>query len=224
MLIEKLDLLRRTAESARLYGIDFFSVLTRGSQYRVEAVMIRKAHALGYVAVSPSPIKVQRQAAMACMALTLEPVSLFYEDPVVVLDFQSLYPSIIIAYNLCYSTIIGKLNPGTTGGSDTTGCLGVSKYPEGVTAATVLQHRSYSTDPHIAPNGSIFCSQDMRHGILPQMLKEVVDARLLVKRSMKMYNKPEDEVLKRVMDAQQLAIKLLANVTCKFVFIFAFLS
>ena len=35
-LLDKLDLISRTAESARLYGIDFFSVLSRGSQYRVE--------------------------------------------------------------------------------------------------------------------------------------------------------------------------------------------
>jgi hypothetical protein len=35
--LDKLDLVRRTAESARLYGIDFFSVLTRGSQYRVRS-------------------------------------------------------------------------------------------------------------------------------------------------------------------------------------------
>ena len=33
--LDKLDFVRRTAESARLYGIDFFSVLSRGSQYRV---------------------------------------------------------------------------------------------------------------------------------------------------------------------------------------------
>lgn len=35
------------AESARLYGIDFYSVLSRGSQYRVEAVMLRVAHRQG---------------------------------------------------------------------------------------------------------------------------------------------------------------------------------
>lgn len=50
-----------------------------------------------------------RMAAPECIALTLEPASGFYTDPVLVLDFQSLYPSVVIAYNYCYSTCIGKL-------------------------------------------------------------------------------------------------------------------
>lgn len=41
----------------------------------------------------------------------MEPESGFYADPVVVLDFQSLYPSMIIAYNFCFSTCLGKIAP-----------------------------------------------------------------------------------------------------------------
>ena len=39
---------------ARTYGIDFFSVISRGSQYRVESMMLRLAHGQNYLAPSPS--------------------------------------------------------------------------------------------------------------------------------------------------------------------------
>jgi hypothetical protein len=185
-LLEHLDLVGRTAEMARLFGIDFNAVLMRGSQvaasaafetapnsrlpspappashlscvrccrclrcaslhhfvrdltsdhwplttadyhwpplvttdhcyhapqFRVEAVMIRVTKPLNYVMVSPSREQVAAQAAMECIPLVIgdgavtrsqqpltpspplqvmEPVSRFYTDPVLVLDFQSLY-------------------------------------------------------------------------------------------------------------------------------------
>ena len=45
------------------------------------------------------------------MPLVMEPMSAFYKSPLVVLDFQSLYPSIMIAYNYCYSTCLGRVDP-----------------------------------------------------------------------------------------------------------------
>lgn len=58
--------------------------------------------------ISPTKEQVGAQPAMEAMPLVMEPESRFYHDPVLVLDFQSLYPSIVIAYNLCYSTCLGK--------------------------------------------------------------------------------------------------------------------
>jgi DNA polymerase zeta len=43
------------------------------------------------------------------MPLILEPLSAFYNSPLLVLDFQSLYPSVMIAYNYCYSTCLGRV-------------------------------------------------------------------------------------------------------------------
>ena len=48
----------RTGELARAFGIDFESVLTRGSQYRVEAMMARLAHTQNYLLPTPSKAQV----------------------------------------------------------------------------------------------------------------------------------------------------------------------
>lgn len=43
------------------------------------------------------------------MPLIMEPEAGFYSSPLIVLDFQSLYPSVMIAYNYCYSTCLGRI-------------------------------------------------------------------------------------------------------------------
>ncbi|CAI7846711.1 unnamed protein product, partial [Closterium sp. NIES-53] len=53
-MMRHLDVVNRTAELARVFGIDFFSVLSRGSQYRVESMMLRLAHSQNYLLISPS--------------------------------------------------------------------------------------------------------------------------------------------------------------------------
>jgi DNA polymerase zeta len=53
--------INRTSELARVFGIDFFSVLSRGSQYRVESMVLRLAHTQNYLAISPG----KQQVAMS---------------------------------------------------------------------------------------------------------------------------------------------------------------
>lgn len=119
-LIESQELVSRTSEFARVFGVDFFSVISRGSQYKVESLMIRLAKPENFLMISPSRAQVGGQRALEVIPMVMEPESGFYEDPVVVLDFQSLYPSMVIAYNYCYSTCLGKLGGGTK--------LGVTDY------------------------------------------------------------------------------------------------
>ncbi len=51
-----------------------------------------------------------RMASPETIALTMEPEAGIYRDPLIVLDFQSLYPSISIAYNYCFSTCLGRVS------------------------------------------------------------------------------------------------------------------
>ncbi|KAJ8511067.1 hypothetical protein OPV22_001501 [Ensete ventricosum] len=200
-IMYQLDMINRTSELARVFGIDFFSVLSRGSQFRVESMLLRLAHTQNYLAISPGNQQVALQPAMECLPLVMEPESNFYEDPVVVLDFQSLYPSMIIAYNLCFSTCLGKVVPSKSN------VLGVS---------------SYSADPHflkdlneqllLTPNGVMYVPSKIRKGVLPRLLEEILSTRIMVKQAMKKL-KPPQQVLERIYNARQLALKLIANVT-----------
>ena len=185
-------MVRRTAEYARLYGIDFYSVLSRGSQYRVEAVLLRIAHSFDFIAASGTKLQVSRQAGLECQAMVMEPESGFYDDPVVVLDFQSLYPSMIISHNLCYSTIFGKMRRGINGDVDSSERLGFVPYSEALTAEWA---HKFSNDTFLAPNGSAFCSREQREGILPMMLKELLATRQMIKRSMKIYKADSNQVV-----------------------------
>lgn len=65
-MVEQLDLAGRTGELARTFGIDFESVLTRGSQYRVESMLVRLAHTQNYLMLSPSREQVPTSARQLC--------------------------------------------------------------------------------------------------------------------------------------------------------------
>jgi len=94
---------------AKVYGIDYESVMTRGTQFRVEAILSKIAKSTDHLLLSASAKQVSEQNQLEVIPLVIEPERKFYVDPVVVVDFQSLYPSLIIAYNLCYSTCLGKI-------------------------------------------------------------------------------------------------------------------
>ncbi|XP_057439387.1 DNA polymerase zeta catalytic subunit isoform X3 [Lotus japonicus] len=200
-ILNQLDMVNRTSELARVFGIDFFSVLSRGSQYRVESMFLRLAHSQNYLAISPGNQQVASQPAMECLPLVMEPESGFYSDPVVVLDFQSLYPSMIIAYNLCFCTCLGKV---MTSKANT---LGVSSFsPE----QHVLQ--DLKDQILLTPNGVMFVPNKVRRGVLPRLLEEILSTRIMVKQAMKKLSSSE-QVLQRIFNARQLALKLISNVT-----------
>lgn len=159
---------------------------------------------------------------MECLPLVMEPKSGFYSDPVVVLDFQSLYPSMIIGYNLCFSTCLGKVV------ASKANTLGVSSFsPE----QHVLQ--DLKDQILLTPNGVMFVPSkviqssffffllssqlvmahvermnilsavlyrtviQVRRGVLPRLLEEILSTRIMVKQAMKKLA-PSEAVLQRV--------------------------
>lgn len=152
--------------------------------------------------------------AAECLALVMEPMSKFYTDPVLVLDFQSLYPSIMIAYNYCYSTCLGRVV--SIGSQHRLGVLSdfevsledIEKYKDQINSKfTYLSIDQFK----VSPNGLAFVKPNIRNGVFRRMLIEILETRVMVKQSMKNYT--SDKGLQRTLDARQLALKLLSNVT-----------
>lgn len=218
------------------------------------------SHDMGYFFFSPSKIDCTKQEALECQAMTLEPQSGFYFDPVVVCDFTALYPSLVIAYNLCYTTLAGKLDYHSTRAEmrregKTTGKVGPFFYSERRTAATIRHHMKTLSVPssqgkkrkrdraYVIPTGSVFVSESVLKGVLPQVLDEMLSTRAMLKKAAKececfcrreeplsVFSSSQAAVLcpifadkKRVpalspavlrqIEARQLALKYVANVT-----------
>lgn len=122
----------------------------------------------------------------------MEPLSAFYSSPLVVLDFQSLYPSVMIAYNYCYSTCLGRVQDFQ--GRNKFG-VGEVNYPPGLletlkehlfgqlTCSNFIVHSSSTIV--VAPNGMIYVKPEVRKGLLSKMLTELLDTRVMVKQAMK---------------------------------------
>ncbi|XP_053962620.1 DNA polymerase zeta catalytic subunit isoform X2 [Anastrepha ludens] len=204
-LLEQLDLIGRTSEMAKLIGIQFYEVLSRGSQFRVESMMLRIAKPRNLVPLSPSVQQRAHMRAPEYLPLILEPQSRFYADPVIVLDFQSLYPSMIIAYNYCFSTCLGRVEHL---GHSTPFEFGASQLR---VSPSMLRHLIDNDLITISPCGVVFVKSSVREGILPRMLSEILNTRQMVKQSMKLDK--SNSALQRVLHSRQLGLKLMANVT-----------
>ena len=216
-IIKERNVVQRTSEFSRVYGVLYRDAFMRGSQHKVESTMLRLLHQdgdndeRGFVMFSPSADEIKRMRNISALPLIMEPQSNFYEDPVIVLDFASLYPSVMIAYNYCFSTCLGEARREDRDDGKF-GAAGLGYRPP------AKLFRDCAADPkarlHASPNPDhevMFVTKEVRPGILPMMLKELLDTRAMVKRAIK--ENGDNETLKQLLTERQLGLKLLANVT-----------
>lgn len=65
---------------------------------------------------------------------------------------------------------------------------------------------------NFAPCGVAFVKPEVRLGILPRMLTEILETRFMVKKAMKDHDR-NDKTLQRALHSRQMGLKFLANVT-----------
>ncbi|XP_054160471.1 DNA polymerase delta catalytic subunit-like [Oppia nitens] len=175
-LIDKLMCIINYMEMARVTGVPLSYLLTRGQQVKVVSQLLRKALEQDLLMPSLKPA----QGDDFSGALVIEPVRGYYDVPIATLDFASLYPSIMMAHNLCYTTLLQpkKIN-------------------------------EMKEDQYIrTPAGSYFVKTDVRKGLLPEILEDLLAARKKAKEDLK---KEKDPLKRKVLDGRQLALKISAN-------------
>jgi len=149
-------------------------------------------------------VKGKRQKAKYGGGLVLEPKAGFYDNIIMMLDFNSLYPSIIQEYNLCFTTVERKPTKSFDGlaakkGKSSTR-LNFDGKPEEQDDVSDEEEEEAQV-----PSGTAATSD----AILPTVLRNLVMKRRLVKQQMKA--EKNDPVKYQQLNIRQTALKLTAN-------------
>ena len=197
-LLKKLSLLLNFVEMARVAGIPISYAINRGQQIKIFCLILKKATERDLII--PDVKKKKRKGnnhnndndkcnredeEMMIIeyegATVIEPKRGYYDSPVITLDFASLYPSIMIAHNLCYTTLLPSPPP-----------------------SNMVENRDYIK----TPTNDYFIKPHIKKGLLPEILEELLSSRKKAKIDMR--NSKEDWK-KQSYNFRQLALKILAN-------------
>jgi DNA polymerase, archaea type len=178
-LILKLKLLDKYIALAQVSGSLLQEIVDGGQTSMVETLLFREFSLRDRI-ILPKPgdeLSAERYDMSSDLkgGEVLEPKKGLLEN-VLILDYKSLYPTIMMAHNLCYTTVI------------------TGDRPDGGTIKP--------------PSGGEFVPPEVSKGIVPLILEDLLNQRIQTKKRMK---KISDENEYRVLDATQLALKILLN-------------
>lgn len=104
LLLQRLDIVPTLLAMARIKCTDIGTLVVKGQQIGVMNQLLHNAHERNCIV---PPLK-QKAKQKYEGALVLRAFRGYYTTPVAVLDFEALYPSLIRAKNLCYSTTVSR--------------------------------------------------------------------------------------------------------------------
>jgi DNA polymerase delta subunit 1 len=247
-LMHALDILTTMIGMSRVTFTGIMHLVSRGQQFKVFNQICWGCERRGF-----EPIETEAMGNKFEGAFVVDPMKGFYKEPLAVLDFASLYPSIMMAYNLCMSTrLLGPSVPKTLKVEERTieftaflhsasqpvslDSLSPLNRPAGdvpiiwvtLDGATRLckldaaskqpKKKDWTSDYVVVVKytGERFRNMCTRKNafvqgtksILPDILKELLDAR---KRTRKQMQDVKDPAMLDVLNGRQLALKISAN-------------
>ena len=236
-LMHHLEVLPLTKQLTNLSGNLWARSLGSARAERIEYLLLHEFTRRGYVVPDKERLAKRkaggprRAKAAYGGGLVLEPKKGLYDKAVLLLDFNSLYPSIIQEYNICFSTVERQKTGGLNGDEqalakaeedrlrrefddvggvllfDLTSCrphrhnLIALCCTEFENAAEAEAARRKAEIPSLPDSGLSF-------GVLPTVIQQLVNRRSEVKRLMKAESDKEKRI---TLNTRQLALKILAN-------------
>lgn len=181
-LVRKLNLTDKYIALSKVSGILLQDTLNGGETIRIENFLLRRFNLKGYVFPNrPTEKAIESREESRKVELkggfVLAPIKELHKN-VVVMDFKSMYPSIIRGFNICPTTLV------------------------------LRDDQKKKKDLIEVVSGAKFLSIKERKGIIPTILEELMNRRGDVKKKLK---NEDDFYKKRALDAEQWALKILAN-------------
>ncbi len=166
-ILLKIEVLRKYQDLSTVSKLPMDDVMNSGSSTLIDSILIREADRNNIGVPLMMSLEEEEEKIEGGYVHTIEP-GLYHW--VCVLDFKSMYPSIIIKYNICFTTLS---KDGTI----------------------------------VSPSGARFLSKDVKEGLVPRILSNLMKQRDEIKARMK----KADSETKRYLDGLQQAVKILMN-------------
>ncbi|KAI3433870.1 hypothetical protein D9Q98_003673 [Chlorella vulgaris] len=147
-LLQRLATVPEMFEMARATGLTLGQAVNQAQMIRTYSLLLRTARRQNFLVPGRQEAKDLQEHTFILHPVETGTVGL-YKQPVAILDFSSLYPSIYRAHNLCYSTLLHKDDQALLPADQQT----------------------------ITPTGAAFVKPSVRPGILPGILAALIAAR-----------------------------------------------
>jgi DNA polymerase delta subunit 1 len=225
-LYKKLDVFNNAMAMANACSVPIPYIFTRGQGVKIESLIFKECYQRGQcVKVLPTTAFGSAAATNEDSyegAIVLEPKpGIYYESPIGVADFASLYPSTIISENISFDTLLWVKDFDLAGNFK--GFVLGAEMAADATAPDVqwtdISFDVWGSDPTDKRKHPAKVKQGMRvcryaqydsgvKGTLPQIVQKLLATR---KEKRKEAAKESDPFKKALLDAEQLAYKLTAN-------------
>jgi DNA polymerase delta subunit 1 len=229
MLLEKLMAVVNGIEQARVTGVPIKWLLSRGQGVKTFSNLLRYKNVEEH---TPSRTP-KANFEVTGGGSVKEPKRGYYKVPLATLDFASLYPSIMIAYNICYSTKVdlkwARENlkpedywiPNPSVDKKTAEQLQEEQDQKDLEARHGIKRKAKSkkerareeAEAKVAGKEVDFCfvKRHIRQGVLPLLLETLLATRRKVKGMMKDVDRKKEPLYYSVLDSRQLALKVVCN-------------